>query len=476
MSPYSPSEFRMSRSMENFSRPTRLSVTASDVTPPSQSEARLSALSPIPRNSVLGKPLPLLPDIVHAVSTRDDIALPLRTAPLPSPPKVLAGVPEEEERPADAVSSSPILTNTPRSSRGNVRASRSPKHKRRSQSSGEIQFDAAFNNVMLMMKNQQQGSTAVTPDPNVRALKKRISIGVKPIEIEDWEDAIDYSWDHATDLEEVAEEVFGDSRAISQPIAPTNLGERYLIVEQANVEEASSSASTPLMMQAYPSTARQSSQASLASTSPKNDEEPASPLLGLGIASLPAVPTVSLSANDTVDGAEDAGQFESSYSSTLSRTPNSTMSKSSSQESIILSIASSMIGTQRSSNSSTSLSDFAHLANFGDSMEKLDIRGSTSSIETRNRDGSQDTIREESQASPTTCTLPSDSDIFDHPAKKHDRVASASQITIPERKSSIPGTEGINTQGGRRRANTATSRPRRNTRVSYSLFPSTGPN
>ena len=475
MSPYSPSDFRMSRSMENFSRPTRLSVTASDVSPPSRSEARLSALASIPRTSVLGKPLPLLPDMVHAVSTRDDIALPLPTAPLPSPPTVLAGVPEEEERPADAPSSSPVLTNTPRSSRGNVKASRSPKHKRRSQSSGEIQFDAAFNNVMLMVKDKGRASTSATPDINDRTLKKRISIGVKPIEIEDWEDAIDYSWDHATDLEEVAEEPLGDSRLISQPTAPTSLDERYLIVEQATVEEASSSASTPLMMQAYPSTARQSSQASLATSLYKNDDEPASPLLGLGIASLPPVPTVSLSAKDTADGAGDAGQFESSYP-TLSRTPNSTMSKSSSQESIILSIASSMIGTQRSSNSSTSLSDFAHLANFGDSMEKLDIRGSTSSIETRNRDGSQDTIREESQASPTTCTIPDHSDIFGNPAKKHDRVASASQITIPERKSSIPGFEGNNTQGGRKRANTATSRPRRNTRVSYSLFPSSGPN
>ncbi|KAK5065075.1 hypothetical protein LTR84_000910 [Exophiala bonariae] len=474
-SPYSPSDFRMSRSMENFSRPTRLSVTASDVSPPFRSDARLSSLGPNTRTSVFGKPLPLLPDVVHAVSTGDDIALPLPTAPLPSPPNVLAGVPEEEERAADAVSSSPILPNPLRTSTGSGGQSRSLKNKRRSQSSGELQFDAAFNNVMLMMKEQKRPTTALTPDPSVTITKKRISIGVKPIEIEDWEDAIDYSWDHATDLEEVAQQHSSDSAVITESKPSTGLNEKYLIIEQANMEEASSSASTPLMMQAYPTVGRHFIDTKLASASSKSDDEPSSPLLGLGIASLPHVPTVSLAANNFVSPTVDPNHFDPciSFSSTLSRTPNSTMSKSSSQESIILSIASSMMGTQRSSNSSTSLSDFAHLANFGDSMEKLDIRGSTSSIDTRNRDGSQDTIREGSQPSPTTSTMPND--IFATTAKRHDRVASASQITIPERKSSIPGTEGSKTPG-RRRANTANSRPRRNTRVSYSLFPAASPN
>ena len=476
MSPYSPSDFRMSRSMENFSRPTRLSVAAVDVSPPSGSEARLSALSPITRTSVLGKPLPLLPDMVHAVSTIDDIALPLPTAPLPSPPKVLEGVPEEEERPTDVITTPAIPTTTPRSSRGHIKPSPPLSQRRRSQSSGEIQFDAAFNNVMLMMKDQGRSGAAVSPESKVATNRKRISIGVKPIDIEDWEDAIDYSWDHATELEEVAEELSSDSTITSGANAPTSLGEKYLIVEQGTAEDASSSASTPLMMQAYPNATWEFSHASLGSSSSRNDEEPSSPLLGLGIASIPPVPTVSLTANDSIDRSGDTSRFNSmaSFSSSMSRTPNSTMSKSSSQESIILSIASSVIGTQRSSNSSTSLSDFAHLANFGESMEKLDIRGSTSSIETRNRDGSQDTIREESQSSPATTSMPDHSDIFGIPAKKHDRVASTSQITIPERKSSIPGMEGSKTPGGRRRANTANSRPRRNTRVSYSLFPSAG--
>lgn len=472
-SPYSPSEFRMSRSMENFSRPTRLSVTASDISPPSRSEARLSTLSPITRTSVLGKPLPLLPDVVHAVSTGDDIALPLPTAPLPSPPSFLAGVPEEEERAADGLFPSPMLSKTPRTSPGPPGPLQSPRHKRRSQSSGELQFDAAFNNVLSMMKDQKQPSTSATPDPSVRLARKRISIGVKPIEIEDWEDAIDYSWDHAIDLQEVAEEQGSDSTVISPSNARTSLDEKYLIIEQASAEEASSSTSTPLMMQAYPTAARDLIGTKMVSVSPKNDEEPSSPLLGLGIASLPDVPIVSLAANDSVSATGDVDPFES-FSSTLSRTPKSTMSKSSSQESIILSIASSMIGTQRSSNSSTSLSDFAHLANFGDSMEKLDIRGSTSSVETRNRDGSQDTIREGSQPSPTTSTMPDHSDVFSNTAKRHDRIASASQISIPERKSSIPGSEGCKTPS-RKRANTANSRPRRNTRVSYSLFPTASP-
>lgn len=462
-SPYSPSDFRMSRSMENFSRPTRLSVSTSDISSQSDLTGRLSTLSPINR-SIVGKPLPLTPAVGHAVTTKDDIAVPLRLAPLPSPPRPFMEVVEEER----------VVSSTPAdeygSSRGTSMMSLSlTQSKRRSQSSGDMPLTTIFPAV----PSAKPAGNEVSPKS-----RHRISIGVRAIQIEDWEDAIDYSWDHAADLEDLENNSDSDA-TIDRPRGQNIPHDNYLVVQQKLFDETSSSASTPLMMQAP-----NKIQNAFISVPPRQfEEEPSSPLLGLGIGSLNPTASVSMdeAAVQEVQQSEVHSDSAEMFGPAVMRSPNSIMSKSSSQESIILSIASSIIGTHRSSNSSTSLSDFAQLANFGDSMEslKLELQDFTSTSDNHFREGSQDTIRGDSRGSMPPwgeydgSMIDSSMPFTTSPTIRHDRGASASEIPIPERKSSMPGVDISKAQAGRRRAGTTTSRPRRNTRVSYSLFPTT---
>lgn len=476
LSPYSPSEFRLSRSMENFSRPKRLSFTSSEVSPASRSSDRLSALSPINRNSVRRKPLPIVKDIVHAVSTRDDIALPLRTAPLPSPPSRVMEVVDEEGKP-ESYGISPLKILSARPSCTHLDTGSSPvQRKRRSQSSGELHTDA-YNHLMSTMTIVEASLDEPIASRTQYAPSPRVSVEVKLPQMPDWEDAIDDAWDDAAD-NEYSERTNPSNATSEKGKALCMLPENNLFVEQVVADEGSSSASTPLMMQlprlAYQPQQEEQTRAPILSLAP----EPSSPLLGLGIGTLPSIPDVSIAEPDSSPVHSHGHQLASSdsFRSHLRGSPASCISKSSSQESIILSIASSIIGTQRSSKSSTTFSDFARFASFGDSVDnlKLDLQDPTTPVESHGREkGSQETIREECQStfgseivalqSPTTPSMPS-------PALRHDRGASAPQIWVPERKSSLPG-DMLKTQGGRRRAGTTNSRPRKNTRVSYSLFP-----
>ncbi|KIV91088.1 hypothetical protein PV10_05670 [Exophiala mesophila] len=471
LSPFSPPEFRMSRSMENFSRPTRLSIIASDLNP-HHDLSQLSFMNPINRNSIIGKPLPLVPDAVHAVSTRDDIALPLRTIPLPSPPKLVTEViPEEEEDKTILISVHSPVAPQPMSLRGAQSPSAnqvSPNMRRISQSSDEMRFDRAYDNVMSMVTADDIPSTPVSPGPQGANSEESLSLGVQQADMESWEDAIDYSWDHPTDDDHFPES--GSGKPINA--APHSLGrlpqDRFLLIEQATTEDASSSASTPLMMQAT----TKAPLTRLGLVPSASFDEPASPLLGLGIDALTTFPSVSPPQKMTsvVDGHDMAVEAASDYR----RSPKSTMSKSSSQESIILSIASSIAGTHRSSNSSTSLSDFAHLANFGDAMDKLDTESTSIAPVDEVERISKETIRDSSQTSPSTpASQPDECTEGASAPCGIEEMWSGSRITIPDRKSSISAGDATKAMGGRRRANTGSSRPRRNTRVSYSLFPTT---
>ncbi|OCT50827.1 hypothetical protein CLCR_06711 [Cladophialophora carrionii] len=483
MSPYSPSDFRLSRSMENFSRPTRLSVTALDISPTTTTTQRLSAMSPVSQANALAKPLPHLPGdhVVHAVSTRDDIALPLRTAPLPSPPKVMMEVVEEEMseekdslRAGHSCHQPPALHEPPEVT--------SRQLKRRSQSSGEIRFDVISYDSPPKICTLGAATIGTTGQEGRRKCKNRISIGVKPIDIEGWEDAIDYSWEHAAELE--AEDDMGMSPTdLRQPSSFAIPQENYLVVEQGVIDEVSSSASTPLMMQAANKPSRDE-------PAPLSDqaEDQSSPLLGLGIDSPqppPSAPFTELVASVPHE-AENTFSSNEIYRSRDLRSPASVMSKSSSQESFIASI----FGTHRSSNSSTSLSDFAHLAggSFAGSTEHLKLDLQDFSImpasEKHIREGSQDTIREDSQHTKSIEGLAGlggiapVSGFSTSPTGQCALGASRSQTpSIPERKSSVPDAVDFSKpQIGRKRATTGTSRPRRNTRVSYSLFPTTPTN
>ncbi|KAK6366589.1 hypothetical protein LTS17_010675 [Exophiala oligosperma] len=464
--PYSPSDVRMSRSMENFSRPTRLSVTSSDASPTSQLSQRLSALSPVNRQSLLGKPLPILPDVVHAVSTRDDIALPLRTAPLPSPPTTRMEIVLEEDKVE--------LPEIPTSLSCNDLSTIAARYKRRSQSSGELQLQAAYYNMTSTMTNVEAALDEPVEHLNDQPSTAKVDLTTDPVELQDWEDAIDYSWDVASD-----EDKSDSDATLEKPQERSIPQENYLVVEQSATDEACSSASTPLMMQLPRTTYRPEGPAQGKGRPSDEEEEPGSPLLGLGLGSLQPVLNVSI---EQAESTAIPQHCESQNPPRVERphilpSPFSSISKSSSQESIIFSIASSIAGTQRSSHSSTSLSDFAHLANFGESKEslRLDLQDVTSYAEHHNREGSQETIREDDEgeqtrASDARCGLPNTPTTSS--VLRHDRGASAPSIPIPERKSSMPTGDSPKTNS-RRRAGTTNSRPRRNTRVSYSLFPTT---
>ena len=352
------------------------------------------------------------------------------------------------------------------------------KMKRRSQSSGDLQLDSVcFGGASETLTAARDNMRDVSAESSPKS-KARISMAIKAAGMEGWEDAIDDSWD-AAELEEEAD-AYGPDLATQQSSNMTIPSENYLVVEQTHMDETMSSASTPLMMQAPEKPYRE------APASETGDHPSA--LLGLGIDSLQRLPNVCFDELRSSPQPETELNFSSSdgYQSRPMRSPVSVMSKSSSQESFIASI----FGTQRSSNSSTSLSDFAHLASgsFEGSMEslKLDFQefSSIAPSDKHFREGSQDTIREESLSTKSkhllghTNCLGSVPRFSTSPTLRHDRGASASAIPqIPQRTSSIADVaEATKSHVGRKRATTGTSRPRRNPRVSYSLFPTAMPN
>ncbi|KAL2428990.1 hypothetical protein ABEF95_011126 [Exophiala dermatitidis] len=481
VSPYSSSDVRLSRSTENFSRPTRVSMNSGDLPSPTTTiSARLAALSPISRNVAPVKPLPQLPDVVHAVSTTDDIALPLRSAPLPSLPKEEMDVKEEGNTSQGLgqntdIAPSPLLDfPVPVSS---------VQRKRRSQSSGEINFDIAF--CTAASASDFEAPALDNEEDGTHTSNNRISVGAKEIQLEDWENAIDFSWDYEAEIEDILCASNLDA-ATDVSRAPSVQHENFLLVGQHAVDEASSSTSTPLMMQGGYKTLNLETKQPV--THHRYDSEPPSPLFGLGIEAVQEMSRAAYAGHDNRHLEQGVNHFDSTdvLHPNLARSTHSSMSKSSSQESIILSIASSIIGTHRSSNSSTSMSDLIHLANLGESLDNLkpDVRSSRGPIENRAREGSQDTIREEhageagaNDASKVHAPVTSVQTETPGLHKHHDRGASAPLVYIPERKSSmLPGAETETPQmHGRKRAGTMNSRPRGNTRVSYSLFPTTSP-
>ncbi|KAL2393251.1 hypothetical protein ABEF93_001913 [Exophiala dermatitidis] len=482
VSPYSSSDIRLSRSTENFSRPTRVSMNSGDLPSPTTTiSARLAALSPINRNVAPVKPLPQLPDVVHAVSTTDDIALPLRSAPLPSLPKEEPNA-KKEGNTSQVLGQSTDITPSPLLDFPVPLSS--VQRKRRSQSSGEINFDIAFCTAPSAVAGAEARALDNEEDDGNEISNNRISVGVKDIQLEDWENAIDFSWDYEAEIEEI----LGTSNldvATDLCRASSAQHENFLLVGQRTVDEVSSSASTPLMMQGgYKPLNLEAKQPV---SHHRYDSEPLSPLFGLGIEAVQEMSRVAYAGHDNRHVEQGVNHFDSTdvLRPNLARSTYSSMSKSSSQESIILSIASSIIGTHRSSNSSTSMSDLIHLANLGESLENLkpDVRGSRGPMENRAREGSQDTIREEhagetndATEAPATSVQQTETNGLH---KHHDRGASAPLVYIPERKSSMLPGAGAETETpqihGRKRAGTMNSRPRGNTRVSYSLFPTTSP-
>ena len=481
------SEMRMSKSVENFSRPNRSPVasfqvisSASDTTqflhndgtisaqilntapvlhtrPPSSTFAEavnesLSTLSspgePNGAETMLDKPLPQPPTVVHAVSTVDDSALMMRTAPLPQIP---------ESCPTATVSAGPGIpaeASTRRSSTANRQSLRhmqtfpsSKSAKRRSQSSSEIPFAMTFSAVSM------------PTSPPAVSNPKRVSIGIKKIDIDDWEDAIDYSWDHPLDLE--------DDRLHEMPVRIlearfTPLPQQVFTPPPAAENCRLPPPPPPLKPLVFkPHVDRES-----------HDEALQSPTIGHGLqqplANEMSLQGLGIAARHTPGYRSDVDAFvkrhpnrESMIIPAIRRDPGSPISKSSSQESIILSIASSIMGTQRSSHSSTSLSDLSHLESIEDeSTSKRSLESTGGNIS----DASQDTV-----TTPATEASSFEGKCGSSASKKHEKANSISRANVPNRTSSIAA---LPASTSRSRSNTVNgNRPRQNSRVSYSLFP-----
>lgn len=227
-------DMRLSRSIENFSRPNpRFSKSAiSPIAPPPRTSSRAACSSPIPDTScqaidaILGLN-PTVPELSYssaeqspsgpdsfddmidtsevgaAVTTLDDSARQLRPSPLGSHPSELADVPEEDE--ASFWQGSPGRSSRPSTGRSSLRHAQSfpttrmsydrsmPSTRQSSQAIGHPppgledlpfpKFDAE------MSPRSIRGATAV----------KRFSIGLKPIDVDGWENDIDYSYEHAAE-------------------------------------------------------------------------------------------------------------------------------------------------------------------------------------------------------------------------------------------------------------------------------------
>ena len=501
-------DVRMSRSTENFSRPTRSPVaTRFNVSPIHELDMKPTSGSPVSvletvppspfggwveetfdklalvtssrresatSGQVSDKPLPPPPSIVHAVSTNDESALPMPTTPLPDLPA--AGnpfMPESKDESIGYMTQGLLMPH-----RVSLRHAQSfPTTKlarRRSQSSGDIPFVSSF------------ASTTALPTSGRRS--RRISIGLKKIDIEDWEDAIDYAWDHPLDLEDDLGVPPFEENSLAK--TPASRPESFLVVHQAPSAPVSQP-TTPLMMQG-----------------------PTKPLPTPGpTKSLPAIPhysgKVSLRGLGIRQNAAQLPAAEQSHNRlskresyvmppvhpmlpALRREPGSPMSKSSSQESIILSIASSIMGTHRSSNSSTSLSDFSStFASFEDKSETLlptrfetqpaivhqtattthGIAVPTESPTSNTSDSSQETVKSEvAPALPTQApSLPPVEEMPLSPLKRV-RTTSISAAAVPNRTSSVAASAAG--RATRSRSNTLTHKQRYNpSRASYSLFP-----
>ena len=478
---------RLSRSVENFSRPTRSPALGLDISPISEvsregdthlSVSLLPSVPPSPlswaevttdsltsissrRQSVapahlLDKPLPHPPTVVHAVSTSDDSALPLRTAPLPQLP-LTPNVGAGENAAANASQPADVRPSMPhRASLRHMQTFPSSKAaRRRSQSSGEMTL----------------GSTAIasalTSPVYAQTPRRRPSIGIKKIDIEDWEDAIDYSWDHPLDVEE--------HEAYFRQVEPVNAHETPKGITQPT--HASTQMNRPLPLKLTPVMEQESSPV------PRNEIPLQSPttgygeqlgrtgvLQGLGIETFRRA-TAALAEVETPPN--HVNRRESPQITAIRREPGSPISKSSSQESIILSIASSIMGTQRSSNSSTSLSDMSHLASIEDEANLVmnDAMRRADSIEGNVSDSSQETVTTEPQSVSTPATeYPSPLVSKDSsPANGHERGTSGSRINVPNRTSSIAASKSM-PPAARQRSSTLNGRPK-NARASYSLFP-----
>lgn len=506
MSPLSPAQrVRMSRSFDNFSRPAS-SSSISPITPPRRYSSRRalqpSLLSPIrplgaythsPSHSVAAfdadspkdvyercqdldvasaKPPSVLPTI-HAVTTNDDSARQLRIAPLPRTPLDLADVPEEDEMKRQSLL--------------------------RPRNEVSMPLPGSFLN---------KPALATSPAMEEKGADESKVVFSEQAVVDDWDDAIDYSWDRAAEFETIVTQspvsMTGRVASFVDKAMTRLAGSEYGANASCNKEGPATNSRSTKPSDATPQSGTLSI-STRALTLPNRSG--ASPLLGLGIeVTQPRQEILEACPTPTPGGASlprEANERDSTLTTYVNSdfAAASMISKSSSQESIILSIASSITGTSRSSNSSNSwleqLPDCSHASKSIDDLREAlesvqehlqeiheqDERSITDSLARHSSSAMQSHRHARTLATGTT----SGGDLKDMLMRRpttsnsgsprssygHSRVPSGSRIPIPTRMSSVQQPKMIRPPACRMRSATTTarSRPASRASVSYSLFP-----
>ena len=376
-----PIDVRLSRSVENFSRPSprspvspvRPSVPGPAVaTVTDSSEHNLAEHVPaesntnytvdtlpgqaIPFPPPLDKPLPEIPVSLqcHAVTTDDDTARPLRSVPLPSLPFQSTEMLEDENSVLGSTNPPDLRRRSLRHMHTFPSAQPSDRRSKRGSTTLAKPFPDPVTHNALQKVVASAGISGHAPPS-----RKRVAAGFGAIEIQNWEDAVDYSWDHDAEAEiEMDWQQDSDESTETAATIIDHLASR-------DVQESPQSPTIAPLISLAPLTIDTSDvtlsgvKRSSKTSKPRNthsSQNSLNILHGLGIQQSGAsfTPSHSHSSSDTRDGKPklidrpSLSHQSSSYSN---------FSKSSSQESIILSIASSIMSTQRSSNSTSSMTD-----------------------------------------------------------------------------------------------------------------------
>jgi hypothetical protein len=509
VSPLSPKHhIRMSRSVDSFSRPVS-SSGVSPVTPPRRHSSRralqpslVSPMRPLgaytysqshstdahgadsPEDlcencgevcAVCAKPLPGLPPI-HAVTTNDDSARQLRVVPLPRILPDLADVPEEDELRRQSLVR-PQGNNQP---------------------------------IVLPGSTNHESTIALSPTREGIGLHESKAVfSNETVVLDDWDDAIDYSWDHAAEPEVI--DAQSPASMKGQVATFVDKATTRLAGAETNADPSSNKRDSAMTKAQSTKQLDPTPQSGMLSISTRELSSPnrsgSSPLLGLGIEVEQPWQEILESCATPTPGTASVVREANERDSTLTTSfhsdfgPASVISKSSSQESILWSIASSIMGTSRSSNSSNSLleqlPDYPRgsksiddlkeaLESVQEHLQEIHEEQSVTDYPVRHSSppGAQPHRRARSLATgfmfgsdskdmPTPQPTNSNS-VSPRTSYGHSRVPSGSRIPIPARMSSVKDQPEINRPLARRMRSATTnvrSRPPSRASASYSLFP-----
>lgn len=416
------------------------------------------------------KPLPRLP-VIHAVTTEDDTARAMISAPLPTPPATsalgsdtsfFARTVHQRQKSSVALPRHMSFYPSSKASLPNLQA---------------VSYLDATKKVLPRHRSDMALSRQRQNSPP--SCHSRTSTNFGPIDTCNWEDAVDEAWD---DVDDGQDSTYGSimSQHIRQheQTAPQGIAVEH------------SAGSTPLTMADPPRLHLDSFNSSFDSAvgislsdipeseALREDERQVS-LAGLGI----------MSFSDTASQPSPIN-FSRSSSLRLPRhslnhhSPNESLTRSSSQESIILSIASSINGTQRSSSSSVLAEDLLSMSRIQEDTVREAIEedqnefaaSEVAQIRVRPESGCLPSgimkqIARESVEAKVLLDRPVPLELPSTPVHKHSK--STPKVSVPERRSSMVATNSARPM--RFRSNTTGGRPRPSSRISYSLFPTPSP-